>query len=300
MTDARRHVDGVVLLDKPRGLTSNRALQLVKQLFRARKAGHTGSLDPLASGLLPICLGQATKVSAYLLDADKRYRVTAQLGVRTDTGDADGKVVESAPSDHVTPDRIEEALARFRGPIRQVPPMYSALKHKGQRLYELARQGKEIEREPRPIRIHRLELEQYAHGVLVFDVECSKGTYVRSLVEDIAVAAGTLAHVTALRRLRAGPYCAEQMVTLEVLDALAARGALDEILLPADSALQGWPAVRVGADRADRLMQGCTVAVDEERAGGLVRVYEERQFLGIGELGPGGRLAPKRLFRGHS
>ncbi|MGH8495091.1 MAG: tRNA pseudouridine(55) synthase TruB [Gammaproteobacteria bacterium] len=298
MTDARRDIDGIVLLDKPGGLTSNRAMQAVKRLFRACKAGHTGSLDPLATGLLPICLGQATKVSGYLLDADKRYRVTASLGARTDTGDADGEIVETAPAGHVTADRLESALVKFRGEIRQVPPMYSALKHAGKRMYELARQNIEVERKARSVRIHCLELDSCADSVMVLEVTCSKGTYIRSLVEDIAAETDTLAHVTGLRRLGAGPYDAEQMVTLETLRSLAAQGdeALDGVLLAADSALQRWPAVCIDADRAHRLMQGGTVAVDDERAG-LVRVYaDERQFLGIGELAAGGRLAPRRLF----
>lgn len=288
-----------MLLDKPVGLSSNRALQTVKRLFRARKAGHTGSLDPLASGLLPICLGQATKLSTWLLDTDKRYRVGARFGARTDTGDADGEIVETAPCDHVDAASIEKALAAFCGPLRQVPPMYSALKVKGRPLYELARAGQVIEREPRPIHIYRLELEQYADGLVTLDVACSKGTYIRTLVEDIAQAMGTVAHVVALRRLEAGPYRAEQMMPLEKLEALAGHGeaALDEVLLRPDSALQDWPAVHVGADGAHRLMQGRALRVDADRAG-LVRLYDERRFLGIGELSPGGRLAPRRLFTG--
>jgi len=295
---ARRHVDGILLLDKPVGMTSNRALQAVKHLYRARKAGHTGSLDPLASGLLPICLGEATKVSAWLLGADKYYRVEARLGVRTDTGDADGRVVETASIETVTWNDLGPILDRFRGPIEQVPPMYSALKHQGRRLYTLAREGREIERKPRAVQIYRLEIERCEDGILALDVECSKGTYIRSLVEDIAAAAGTLAHVTALRRLGAGPFRSPEMHTLAALESLAATGeaALDDVLLPPDSALARWRAVYLDTAAAGRLLQGREVSVTTGPAG-LVRVYDGAQrFLGVGELTAGGRLAPRRLF----
>jgi tRNA pseudouridine55 synthase len=295
---AGRHVDGILLLDKPVGMTSNRALQAVRHLYRAHKAGHTGSLDPLASGLLPVCLGQATKVSAWLLDSDKHYRVEARLGARTDTGDADGRVVETAAIETVTPDEIGRVLDRFRGPIEQVPPMYSALKHQGRRLYALAREGREVERKPRPVEIHRLELERCADGVMALEVECSKGTYIRSLVEDIAAAAGTLAHVTALRRLGAGPFRSPVMHTLAALETLAAAGqaALDDLLLPPDRALERWDSVHLDTLAAGRLLQGREVAVTGQRAG-LVRVYRGAQvFLGVGELTADGRLSPRRLF----
>jgi len=294
----RRHVDGILLLDKPIGMTSNRALQTVRHLYCARKAGHTGSLDPLASGLLPVCLGQATKVSAWLLDSDKHYRVEARLGVRTDTGDADGRVVETGSIETVTPDGIERVLDGFRGRIEQVPPMYSALKHQGRRLYSLARDGREVARKPRPVEIHRLELERCKDGVMALDVECSKGTYIRSLVEDIAAAAGTLAHVTALRRLGAGPFRSPVMHDLTALERVAAAGqaALDELLLPPDSALERWGAVHLDTLAAGRFLQGREVAVTGQRPG-LVRVYRGAQaFLGVGELTVDGRLSPRRLF----
>ena len=197
----RRDVHGVLLLDKPTGLTSNDALQKAKRLYAANKAGHTGSLDPLASGLLPICFGEATKVSGFLLDADKHYAVTCKLGQRTATADAEGEVVETKPVPALTPDLIERALAGFRGDIMQVPPMYSALRHQGRRLYDLAREGIEVPREPRPVSIFRLELKDWSPESLSMEVVCSKGTYIRTLVEDVAAALGTWAHVTVLRRL---------------------------------------------------------------------------------------------------
>ena len=210
-----RNVNGILLLDKPTGITSNEALQSVKRLFKARKAGHTGSLDPLASGLLPICLGEATKASGFLLDADKHYQVRCKLGEKTATGDAEGEVIESRPLEGVDAARIESVLAGFRGEIVQIPPMYSAVKHQGQRLYKLARQGVEVEREPRDITIHKLILEAVELPFFDLDVHCTKGTYVRTLAEDIGEALGCGAHVSGLRRLGVGPYDSQEMVTME-------------------------------------------------------------------------------------
>lgn len=294
-----RVIDGVLLLDKPIGLTSNQALQRVKRLFDARKAGHTGSLDPLASGLLPICLGQATKVSGFLLDAGKRYQVVARLGQRTDTGDADGQVIEERPVPALDRGLVKRVLARFEGSQTQVPPMYSALKHQGQRLYKLARQGIEIERQPREIEIHGLELLSLEADALELEVACSKGTYVRTLVEDIAQALGTVAHVIVLRRLGVGPYAEGRMYKLEELEALAEQGMerLDELLLPVDSALEHWPSVELGADSAYYLMQGQAVMAPGAPSSGKVRLYDEGHgFLGIGEVKLDGRVAPTRLF----
>lgn len=294
-----RAIDGVLLLDKPIGLTSNQALQRVKRLFDARKAGHTGSLDPLASGLLPICLGQATKVSGFLLNAGKRYQVVARLGQRTDTGDADGQVIEERPVPALDRGLVKRVLARFEGSQTQVPPMYSALKHQGQRLYKLARQGIEIERQPRKIEIHGLELLSLEADALELEVACSKGTYVRTLVEDIAQALGTVAHVIVLRRLGVGPYAEERMYKLEELEALAEQGMerLDELLLPVDSALEHWPSVELGADSAYYLMQGQAVMAPGAPSSGKVRLYDEGHgFLGIGEVKLDGRVAPTRLF----
>jgi tRNA pseudouridine 55 synthase len=293
----KRHVDGIVLLDKPSGMTSNAALQTVRRLLNAAKAGHTGSLDPLATGLLPLCFGEATKVSGFLLDADKRYRVTVKLGERTDTGDSDGEVIESRP---VAVDRaqVEEALAAFRGPIEQLPPMYSAVRHQGQRLYELARQGVEVERTPRTVTIYELTLVEFRSPELVLDVHCSKGTYVRSLAESLGERLGCGAHVTALRRTGLGPFDAERMVTLEQLRALAERGQeeLDKVLLPMDIALKDWPELRLHGDAAYYLCQGQPVFVPQAPSDGLVRLYGGGRFLGIGIIQSDGRVAPKRLL----
>ena len=295
----RRDVHGIVLLDKPIGMTSNAALQRVKRAYAARKAGHTGSLDPLAGGLLPICLGEATKVSAFLLDANKRYTVTAKLGARTATGDADGEVTATGGPQRLERATIEQALARFRGPIQQVPPMYSALKHKGKRLYELAREGIEVERAPRPVTIHRLELlEVHDTGSIVLDVACSKGTYIRTLVEDIAAAEGALAHVTALRRTEVGPFSVDDgLVTLPDLEDGDGAGR-EAALRPLDQALADWPRVRLGRESAWYLQQGQPVTVPRAPDSGLVRIYgENAAFIGMGEVLDDGRIAPRRLFR---
>lgn len=292
-------VDGLVLLDKPIGLTSNAALQTVRRLFRARKAGHTGSLDPLASGMLPLCFGQATKLSAYLLDANKTYRVTAKFGARTDTADADGQVIEEAAIKAVDRAALEHAMSALRGDILQVPPMYSALKKDGRRLYELAREGQEVEREARPVTIHELEIESWDPEEPVLRVRCSKGTYVRTLVEDIAAAAGTLGHVVALRRLSVDPFPEDGLVTIEELEAAAGRGEaeLDRYLRPIDEAIADWPAVHLNRDQAYYVQRGNPVHAQAAGEAGLVRLYDgSRRFLGVGEVLRDGRLAPKRLF----
>jgi tRNA pseudouridine55 synthase len=296
----QRAVNGILLLDKPAGLTSNAALQRVKRLFRARKAGHTGSLDPLASGMLPICLGEATKVSAFLLDADKHYWVSCRLGVRTATGDAEGEVLETHPVEGVTAERLRAALEGFVGEIEQVPPMYSAVKHRGQRLYKLARDGVEVERKARRITIHELTLLGLAPPLAEFEVRCSKGTYVRTLVEDIGEELDCGAHVADLRRLGVGPYEAGGMVTLETLEAVREQGgeaALDALLLPMESGLAQWPGVRLSADAAFYLRQGQPVLVPHAPTSGWVRLYEgETRFLGVGEVLDDGRVAPRRLL----
>lgn len=287
--------NGVVLLDKPVGLSSNRALQRVRRLFGAARAGHTGSLDPLASGLLPICLGQATRFSGYLLDAAKSYRVTGHLGARTATGDAEGAVMERCAWEHVQREALSTALAAFRGRIAQVPPMYSALKQGGERLYRKARRGEIVERKAREVEIYRLELERWQPPAFVLDVSCSKGTYMRTLVEDIAAAAGSCAHVTALRRYAAGPYD-DGMHTLEALEALAEQGAehLAAVLLPTDSALEGLPALTLGADDATRLMQGQVLERPADAA--LYRLYGPDGFIGVGACEAPGRLKARRLL----
>ena len=296
----QRRVNGILLLDKPTGLTSNAALQKVKQLYRASKAGHTGSLDPLASGLLPICLGEATKVSAYLLDADKHYWVCCRLGERTSTADAEGELIESRPVTGVTEKQLRKVMSGFLGDIEQVPPMYSAVKHQGQRLYKLARQGIEVEREPRQITIHELTLTGFESPLAEIDVRCSKGTYVRTLVEDIGEELGCGAHVADLRRLGVGPYDAAGMVSLEMLEQRLAEGgeaALDALLLPLESGLSHWPRVRLTGDAAFYLRQGQPVLVPHAPTAGWVRLYAgETQFLGVGEILDDGRVAPRRLL----
>jgi tRNA pseudouridine55 synthase len=295
-----RPVNGILLLDKPSGETSNAALQTVKQLYFARKAGHTGSLDPLASGLLPICLGEATKVSGFLLDADKRYLVQCKLGERTATGDAEGDVLETRPVGRLDIKQVEAVLDRFRGPIQQIPPMYSALKHQGQRLYKLARQGIEVERESREVVIHELTLLHLEGDRLDLGVHCSKGTYVRTLAEDIGEILGCGAHVTGLRRTAVGPYSEDQMVTMETLKTLHGedRQELDKLLLGVESALMQWPDVTLTNDAAFYIQQGQPVLVPHAPTSGWVRLYQhEHHFLGMGEILDDGRVAPRRLLK---
>lgn len=294
-----RPVSGILLFDKPVGLSSNAALQKVKRLYDAAKAGHTGNLDPLASGMLPICLGQATKISAFLLDADKIYTVRIHFGVRTSTGDAEGEGIETGPTDEQTLSRLAEVLPHFEGEISQIPPMYSAVKHQGKRLYELARKGVEVDRAPRQVTIHQLDLVEQSGVEADLTVRCSKGTYVRTLAEDIAKAMGTCGHVVALRRLAVGPYCDEALHTLSELENLAQEGieALDGLLLPLDSALQQWPAVSLTMEGAFSLSRGNPVLVPKAPDQGWVRVYgPQSEFLGMGEMLIDGRVAPRRLM----
>jgi tRNA pseudouridine55 synthase len=296
-------VDGMLLLNKPAGITSNQALQKVKRLLNARKAGHTGSLDPAATGMLPLCFGEATKVCAYLLAADKTYRVTAQLGEATDTGDADGKITETCEVPELDHHAWVQVLESFLGEIEQIPPMYSALKKNGKRLYELARQGQTVEREARAVKIYEIELLE-AHGNrLVMRVCCSKGTYIRTLVEDIARAAGTLAHTSHLHRETVGDFRAEDMLDLPGAERVAEAGpeALRERLLAPDAALSGWRDLRLSAELVERFAGGQSVAAGpgaEDLHSELVRVYGENgRFIGIGEVADNGQLAPRRIFR---
>lgn len=296
-----RQVDGILPLDKPVGISSNEALQQVKRLYKAQKAGHTGSLDPIASGLLLICLGEATKVSPFLLEADKHYHTLARLGVRTETGDAEGAVVEECPVGEYSAADIEQALERFRGEIQQVPPMYSALKHKGVRLYELARQGVEVERQPRTVHIYELKVLERGPDTLSLDIQCSKGTYIRTLVEDLGEVLGCGAHVAALRRVGVGPYTEQDMVSLEELNALAEqdRSALEARLRPIDSALADWPAVRLDGELSYFVKSGQAVWVPGAPSSGMVRMYDDQDlFLGAGRILDDGRVAPKRLIKG--
>ena len=295
-----RDVNGILLLDKPTGITSNEALQQVKRLYFAKKAGHTGSLDPLASGVLPICMGEATKISAFLLDADKRYQVRCQLGITTATADAEGEVLETRPVGAYTPQQLETVFDEFRGDIEQIPPMYSALKHEGQRLYKLARQGVEVEREARPVSIFELTLTGQGDDWLDIDVHCSKGTYVRTLAEDIGERLGCGAHVSALRRTSVGPYTDGNLVTLERLEDLKDNDmpAMDNLLLPIETALTQWPDVELSADASFYLQQGQPVLVPHAPTSGWVRLYAtNRLFIGMGEILDDGRVAPRRLMK---
>lgn len=296
----RRAVNGVLVLDKPRGMSSNQALQKVRWLLNAEKAGHTGSLDPLATGVLPLCFGEATKFSQYLLDADKAYETVAHLGVTTTTGDAEGEVVEQRDVT-VGREAIEAVLPRFRGDIEQVPPMYSALKKDGQPLYKLARAGEVVEREARSVTIARLDLLAFESPCATLAVSCSKGTYVRTLVEDIGRELGCGGHVAALRRTQAGPFQLSQSVTLEELEKVHAEGgneALDRFLLPVDAGLEHWPLLQLSEHSAYYWLHGQPVRAPELPKFGMLRVQDhEGRFIGIGEVTDDGRLAPRRLIR---
>jgi tRNA pseudouridine55 synthase len=294
----RDAVDGVLLLDKPVGLSSNDALIKAKRVLNAKKAGHTGTLDPFATGLLPLCFGEATKFSQDLLEADKTYLTTVHLGLRTDTGDTEGQVLETREV-QVTIEQIEAVLAQFRGPIAQVPPMYSALKRDGKPLYEYAREGITLEREARQVTIHKLELVSYQAPFLKLEVCCSKGTYIRVLGEDIGAALGCGAHLNALRRIQVGALSTENMITLEALQANTEARAL---LAPVDALLSSFPAVQLTAELAKRFLQGQRLALGKE-AGltlpdtqGRVRVYHDGRLLGTGILGEYAILAPERLI----
>lgn len=290
-------VDGVLLLDKPVGLSSNDALMKAKRVFNAKKAGHTGTLDPFATGLLPLCFGEATKFSQDLLEADKTYEATVHLGIMTTTGDTEGELIEQREVD-VTREQVEAALARFRGPIFQVPPMYSALKRDGKALYEYAREGITLEREARPVTIHALSLVEYTAPLLKILVTCSKGTYVRVLGEDIGAALGCGAHLNALRRVQVGALSTERMITLEALQAHADPLSL---LAPVDALLSSFPSVELTAELAKRFLNGQRLALGKESVSvpselGRVRVYHEGKLLGTAHLQEYAILAPERLI----
>ena len=292
-------VDGLLLLDKPSGMTSNRALQTVRRLLNARKAGHTGSLDPAATGMLPLCFGEATKVCAYLLNADKSYRVTAKLGIATNTGDADGKETSTAAVPDLSADDWDAILQGFSGESTQIPPMFSALKKNGKRLYELARRGETVERDPRPVRINEIRLLEVAGSRLVFRVSYSKGTYIRVLVEDIARVAGTVAHTARLHRESVGDFAAVDMLDMATVEGLAAQDieALRAKLLPPDVALASMQMVSISAAEAANFSAGQSVEIAAAQASGLTRVYGAgRKFIGVGEVTSDGQLAPRRVF----
>lgn len=296
----RRDLHGVLLLDKPQGMTSNDALQKVKRLFNAKKAGHTGALDPLATGMLPICFGEATKFSQYLLDSDKRYQVIAKLGERTDTSDADGQIICSKPV-NITQSQIDEALTHFRGNILQVPTMFSALKHQGKPLYEYARQGIVIEREARPITVYENQFIQFdvTNHELTLEIHCSKGTYIRTIIDDLGELLGCGAHVIYLRRLQVSNYPIKKMVTLDALQNLADK---DELLMPVDSPMNEYPKVILSEQQGKNILLGRTIEIDStinevnvSTKENLVRIYQDQRFIGAG-IQTNNKLSPKRLI----
>lgn len=300
-----RPIDGVLLLDKPTSISSNDALQKVKRIYFAEKAGHTGALDPLATGMLPICLGEATKFSQFLLDSDKRYRVIAKLGERTDTSDSDGEVVQTR---EVKIDRglLERCIAKFRGTTDQIPSMFSALKYQGKPLYEYARQGIEVPRESRKITVFEITLIRFEGHEVEMEVHCSKGTYIRTIVDDLGEMLGCGAHVTYLRRIGVARYPYEKMVTLEQLEALLEqareqeiepRELLDPLLLPMDTAVEDLPEVNMLPSVADFVQHGQPVQISGAPTEGVVRMTmgEERTFIGVAHIDDDGKVAPKRL-----
>lgn len=300
-----RDIHGVLLLDKPQDLSSNDALQKVKRLYNANRAGHTGALDPLATGMLPICLGEATKFSQFLLDSDKRYRVIARLGQRTDTSDADGQIVQERPV-NFTQAQLDAALDSFRGHIQQVPSMYSALKYLGKKLYEYARQGIEVPREARSITVYELQFIRWEGDQLELEIHCSKGTYIRTITDDLGELLGCGAHVIYLRRLQVATYPIERMVTLEQLIALLEQAQaqqiapgelLDPLLMPMDSPVENYPEVNLLPVTASYVKQGQPVQVAGAPASGMVRITEgeARKFIGVGDIADDGRVAPRRL-----
>lgn len=300
-----RDINGVLLLDKHQGLSSNDVLQKVKRIYNANKAGHTGALDPLATGMLPICLGESTKFSQFLLDADKRYRVIARLGQRTNTSDADGEVVQERPVEF-TQEQLDAALEQFRGDSQQIPSMYSALKHQGKPLYEYARQGIDVPREARDITVYELQFICWEGDELELEIHCSKGTYIRTIIDDLGEVLGCGAHVIYLRRVQVSNYPSERMVSLEQLQQMVAaaeeagvepRTVLDPLLLPMDTAASHLPEINLTDVVAAYVLQGQPVQVQGLPAEGMVRINvgEKRRFIGVGEVDDQGRLAPRRL-----
>lgn len=295
-----RDITGIVVIDKPSGHSSNHVLQQVKRLFDAKKAGHTGSLDPLASGVLPICLGEATKLSGYLLDADKQYAVTCKLGITTDSGDADGEVIAEQPIPEFDEAGLQTILNSFIGEQDQVPPMFSALKYQGQPLYKLARQGIEVERKSRRIRIYEIELLDCSYDSFTLSVRCSKGTYIRTLVEDISHRLGTGGHVTMLRRTGVAGYTLDDAVSLEQLTERRETGDLavmDKLLEAAENALPDWPVVNLDEAESKTLSFGQSIQVEQDFECANVRLFDQNEkFMGLGEMSPDGVIKPKRLF----
>jgi tRNA pseudouridine55 synthase len=296
---ARRNcfpVNGVLLLDKPVGFTSNQALQTVKRLLNACKAGHTGSLDPIATGLLPLFFGEATKLTQFLLNADKRYWTVFRLGVSTTTFDSEGEATATRPVTVGLRD-IERSLIRFQGDIEQIPPMYSAIKHNGEALYKLARAGVEVEREPRPVTIYEIKALGFQDNLLTLEIACSKGTYIRTLAHDLGEILGCGAHVVQLRRLAIGDVSIDKAVTLDRLEALASPVERTQLLQPVDSVLHAVPDVHLTSLAAHYLKQGQSVSARHGLAPGWVRLYEgDSRFLGMGQVLDDGQVAPRRLL----
>lgn len=303
----KRKVNGILVLDKPAGITSNGALQEAKHLFEAAKAGHTGSLDPIATGVLPLCFGEATKFSQYLLDADKVYLATFKLGIETASGDSEGEITARHAVPALTAPALETVLDQFRGEIQQTPSMFSAIKVDGQPLYKLARQGIEIERKARTVQVHELVLKRFSEDELEVEIRCSKGTYVRSIAEDVGKVLGCGAHVNQLRRLASGPFdiaashSLESLIKLKEMNGL---DAIDALLAPAASAVSDWPAVALTELTAAYFRQGQPVQIARAPVEGWVRIFsesdnEEGEFLGVGEILEDGRVAPRRLVATH-
>ena len=292
-----RDVHGIVLLDKPAGYSSSQAVQKVRWLFQARKAGHTGSLDPFATGMLPICLGEASKTAGFMINASKIYEARAMLGRSTTTGDIEGEIGQELPVPDLGFSEIMAVLNEFVGESEQIPPMYSALKHEGEPLYKLAREGREVERAPRSITVHSIELLEWECSALVFRVHCSKGTYIRTLAEDIARKLGTCAHLTALRRLEVEPFEETGMFSLERLVTLSEAGTLDDVLLPVDAGIADWPVVSLDGEACRRFSHGNPVDA-QNGPKGKVRVYGPGDILlGLAEIDSSQCLKPKRLFK---
>ena len=298
-----RNVNGIILLDKAKGESSNYALQRIKRLFHAKKAGHTGSLDPLATGVLPLCLGEATKISQFLLDSDKRYMAKVKLGERTDSGDSEGVVIDVQRRIDVDYDALVQTLTKFEGEIKQLPPMYSALKHHGVPLYKLARKGISIKRKVRPVTIHKIGLTNFDNNIAEIDVTCSKGTYIRTLADDLGQELGCGAHVIELRRLQAGVFSIDQCRDsneLETIKESFGLSGLDKVIVPMERAVEKLPEVVLASETARDIRNGQAVSFHELPKSGLVRLYEKENFIGIGIVNADGQVAPKRLVAAKS
>ena len=298
-----RNVNGIILLDKAKGESSNYALQRIKRLFHAKKAGHTGSLDPLATGVLPLCLGEATKISQFLLDSDKRYMAKVKLGERTDSGDSEGVVIDVQRRIDVDYDALVQTLTKFEGEIKQLPPMYSALKHRGVPLYKLARKGISIKRKVRAVTIHKIGLMNFDNNIAEIDVTCSKGTYIRTLADDLGQELGCGAHVIELRRLQAGVFSIDQCRDsneLETIKESFGLSGLDKVIVPMERAVEKLPEVVLASETARDIRNGQAVSFHELPKSGLVRLYEKENFIGIGIVNADGEVAPKRLVAAKS